>query len=114
MSELKKIDHPTIECYEGSDNVFADLGLEDADSLMIRAEIGISLHSALETKYDDPEFIARLLGASDAEVKTLVAGDYLDFSEARLFEFLRRLVALVTPQTLAEAANHNQAEPVTA
>lgn len=39
-----------IEFEEGSGNVFADLGLEDADELFTRAQLGFRVHKILKDK----------------------------------------------------------------
>lgn len=39
-----------IECYEGSSNVFADIGLKDADELFARAQIGVEVLKILKER----------------------------------------------------------------
>jgi predicted XRE-type DNA-binding protein len=68
----------TIECYEGSGNVFADIGLKDADELYARACIGIELD----------------IGQS--EVSHLMNGHFSRFSEGKLLGFLKKLDREVT------------------
>jgi predicted XRE-type DNA-binding protein len=48
MSKKKNQRH--IECEDGSGNVFAALGLEDADELFTRAQIGFHVHTILKDK----------------------------------------------------------------
>jgi len=40
----------TVEVYEGSGNVFADLGLEDAEGLYTRAKIGFQVLTILKDR----------------------------------------------------------------
>ena len=44
MIDNKQNEQPDIEFEEGSGNVFADLGLEDADELFTRAQIGFHIY----------------------------------------------------------------------
>ena len=43
-------DQREIEFEEGSGNVFADLGLEDADELFARAQLGFHVYKILKDK----------------------------------------------------------------
>jgi predicted XRE-type DNA-binding protein len=82
----------------GSGNVFADLGLDDADELLTRAQLGHSVRMILEKKKLKQREIARLLGIDQAEVSKLMNGQYHLFAEGRLFGFLNKLDKKVTVQ----------------
>ncbi len=77
-------------------NVFADMGLEDADELMIRAQLGQAVRKILQEKALKQREIAPLLGIDQAEVSKLINGKYHLFSEGRLLAFLGRLDRKVT------------------
>ena len=81
---------------QSSRNVFADMGLEDADELMIRAQLGQAVRKILQEKALEQREIAQLLGIDQAEVSKLMNGKYHLFSEARLLGFLGRLDLRVT------------------
>jgi predicted XRE-type DNA-binding protein len=74
-----------------ADNVFADLGLDDADQLLTRAKLGHSVRMILKKKGLKQRAIAHLLNIDQAEVSKLMNGNYHLFSEGRLFGFLNRL-----------------------
>ena len=59
---MKKNRRKTIEFEEGSGNVFADLGLTDADELYARAQIGFGVYKILREKGLKQREIAELLG----------------------------------------------------
>jgi predicted XRE-type DNA-binding protein len=80
----------------GSGNVFADLGLEDADELLTRAQLGHSVRMILEKKKLKQREIAALLSIDQAEVSKLMNGQYHLFAEGRLFGFLNKLNKKVT------------------
>jgi predicted XRE-type DNA-binding protein len=79
-----------------SGNVFEDMGLEDADELIIRAQLGRAVRSILEEKGGKQRELATLLGIDQAEVSRLMNGKYHLFSEGRLVGFLNRLDRKVT------------------
>ncbi len=76
---------------KSSGNVFADMGLEDADELMIRAQLGHAVRRILEETPRKQREIGDLLGIDQAEVSKLMNGKYHLFSEGRLLGFLSRL-----------------------
>lgn len=79
------------EFVKSSGNVFADMGLDDADELIIRAQLGQAVRQLLEAKNSKQREIAELLDIGQAEVSKLMNGKYHLFSEGRLFGFLGRL-----------------------
>jgi len=81
-----------------SGNVFADMGLDDADELLIRAQLGQSIRKILKEKDLKQRKIAQLLRIDQAEVSKLMNGKYHLFSEGRLFGFLGRLDRKVVMQ----------------
>jgi predicted XRE-type DNA-binding protein len=81
----------THDFVTSSGNVFADMDLEDADELMIRAQLGQLVRGILEARALKQREIAGLLGIDQAEVSKLMNGKYHLFSAGRLFGFLGRL-----------------------
>ncbi len=76
---------------KSSGNVFSDMGLEDADELMIRAQLGYAVRKILEGKRYKQREAAAQLGIDQTEVSKLMNGKYHLFSEGRLLGFLNRL-----------------------
>jgi predicted XRE-type DNA-binding protein len=85
-----------IECEEGSGNVFADLGLPDADELLSRAKLGFHVYQLLKERQLKQREIAALLGVKQPEVSHLMNGHFNRFTTDKLLEFLRRLDRKVT------------------
>lgn len=79
-----------------SGNVFADMGLAEADELQTRAQLGRAVRMLLEERALKQRETAELLEISQAEVSKLMSGKYYLFSESRLFNFLNRLDRTVT------------------
>ncbi len=67
------------------------MGLEDADALMIRAQLGHAVRKILQEKRRKQREVSGLLGIDQAEVSKRMNGKYHLFSEGRLLGFLNRL-----------------------
>lgn len=82
---------PDEQIIEGSGNVFADAGLEDADELLVDAALTHLVHTELRDRHLAPAEAARRLGIQEAEVAQLVAGRFIRFSTERLLHLLTAL-----------------------
>jgi predicted XRE-type DNA-binding protein len=80
----------------GSDHVFTDLELDDADELFTRGKIGIQVIRLLKQLNLKQREIGKLLGLSQPEVSHLMNGEFQRFSEGKLISFLKRLDAEIT------------------
>lgn len=87
-----------IEFEEGSGNVFADLGLKDADQLLARAQIGFHISKILGDKKLKQREIASILGIAQPDVSHLMNGHFSRFTTDKLLDFLKRLDRKVTIQ----------------
>ena len=106
MKKTKRNGHkPAFE--EGSGNVFADLGLHDADERFTRARLGFHVYQLLTARKLKQREIAELLGIKQPEVSHLLNGHFSRFTTDKLLEFLRRLDRKVTIQI----SSHKPGEP---
>src|SRR6516162_7529431 len=85
-----------IEHEEGSGNVFADLGLPDADGRQSRAKLGFHVYELLKDRQLKQREIAALLGIKQPEVSHLMNGHFSRFTTDMLLDFLKRLDRKVT------------------
>jgi predicted XRE-type DNA-binding protein len=92
---------------ESSGNIFADMGLEEADELLTRAQLGYSVRQILKERGLKQREIANLLNIKQSEVSLLMQGKYHLFSEGRLFHFLNKLDRKVVIQI----SPHRKGEP---
>ena len=99
---------------ESSGNVFADIGLNDADELLTRAKLGHSVRLILEKKKLKQREIGQLLEIKQPEVSNLMNGRYTLFSQERLFGFLNKLDRKVTVQVSRRRKNEPLQEVVLA
>ena len=104
---IKKIQHQV-----GSGNIFADLGLEDADELLTRAKLGYFVLMILKDRGLNQKNVSDLLKIDQSEVSKLMNGKYHLFSEGRLFGFLNRLDRKVTVQISPKRKNDKTQEVV--
>ena len=81
---------------ESSGNVFADLGLEDADELLMRGKIGIQVIRILKQRNLKQREVSQLLGISQPEVSHLMNGEFQRLSEGKILIFLKRLDPEIT------------------
>ena len=95
------------ETKEGSGNVFADLGLKDADELFARAQLGFCVYQIVKAKKLKQKELATLLGIAQPDVSHLMNGHYSRFTVDKLLYFLKRLDRKVTIQI----SPHRRGEP---
>jgi predicted XRE-type DNA-binding protein len=103
-----KTDHNAeAEFEEGSGNVFADLGLDDADERFARSKPGFHVYKLLIEKKLKQKEIAALLGIKQPEVSHLMNGHFNRFTTDKLLDFLKRLDRKV----IIQISPHKPGEP---
>ena len=90
-AKRKKTNAKTIKVELGSDNVFADIGLEDAEELLLKAKLITKISQLIEKKGLTQTEIARRTGLDQPKVSRLSRGQLFGFSADRLFAILNRL-----------------------
>jgi predicted XRE-type DNA-binding protein len=75
----------------GTGNVFADLGLDDADELFTRAQIDYYVYKILQAKELKQREIAAVLSIAQSDVSHLMNGHFSRFTTNKLLGFLKRL-----------------------
>jgi predicted XRE-type DNA-binding protein len=83
--------HDGIEIELSSGNVFAGLGLPDAEQLKIKSGLVIEITRAVRRLGLTQEQAGRRMGISQAKVFGLMRGDFSNLSERKLMECLNRL-----------------------
>jgi predicted XRE-type DNA-binding protein len=104
---MRKGERKKIEFEESSGNIFADLGLKDADELYARAQIGFGVFEILKNKKLKQREIAEVLGIPQPEVSHLMNGHFSRFTTDKLLDFLKRLDRKVT----IKIGPHRRGEP---
>ena len=80
-----------IEVQRGSGNVFADLGLADAEKLKIKTGLVIEIRKAMRSRGLTQQDAAKRMGITQPKVSDMMRGDFANLSERKLMDCLTRL-----------------------
>ena len=80
-----------IEVRRGSGNVYADLGLPDADKLQIKTGLVIEIRKAMLRLGLTQQEAAQRMGITQPKVSGMMRGDFSNLSERKLMDCLTRL-----------------------
>ena len=119
MTKLRKPEDNTpqdIQIEGSSGNVFADLGFENADEELLKAQLAHVIGSLLEARGAKQVKAAALLGTTQPKVSNLLRGRTEAFSVQKLFDFLNRLdqdvVVGVRPKPTSQSRGRTSFIPV--
>jgi predicted XRE-type DNA-binding protein len=85
----RKIEDVEVEMSSG--NIFADLGLPDADKLKIKSGLVIEITKAVRNLGLSQEEAGRRMGLPQPKLSGLFRGDFSNVSERKLMDCLNRL-----------------------
>jgi predicted XRE-type DNA-binding protein len=85
------MNHEQIEVDQGSGNVFADLGLPDAEELLVKAATASRLIDLINGLGMTQAQVAEVLDIDQPKVSALLRGHLRGFSLERLLHFLMAL-----------------------
>jgi predicted XRE-type DNA-binding protein len=74
-----------------SGNVYADLGYENPEEMLLKAHLVMLLSKAIKAKGLNQYQAAEVLGIDQPKVSALVRGQFRGYSLERLFKFLNAL-----------------------
>ncbi|MBK6727020.1 MAG: XRE family transcriptional regulator [Xanthomonadales bacterium] len=80
-----------IEVRRSSGNVFADLGLPDAEKLRIKTGLVVEIRKAMRTLGLTQLAAAKRMGIPQPKVSGMMRGDFSNLSERKLMDCLNRL-----------------------
>jgi predicted XRE-type DNA-binding protein len=89
--KLKKKSLDGIEYTEGSDNIFADIGIPNPEEAMAKAQVAMRIGDTIKKKKLTQAKAAKILKISQPKVSLLLRGYLTDFSLERLLRFLNDL-----------------------
>jgi predicted XRE-type DNA-binding protein len=81
----------SVKIVRSSGNVFADLGLPDADKLKLKSGLVIEITKAIRRLGLTQHHAAERMGISQPKVAGLLKGDFANLSERTLMACLNRL-----------------------
>jgi len=80
-----------VQIQRSSGNVFADLGLPDAEKLKIKAGLVIEIRKAMTSLGLNQQEAAKRMGITQPKVSDMMRGDFSNLSERKLMDCLIRL-----------------------
>ena len=89
--QAKKNSKRVSRVTEGSGNVFADLGVPNAEQELLKAQLTLQIYTILKDSGMTQVAIAKILGVRQPQVSLLVRNRTGNFSVGRLMEFLTAL-----------------------
>jgi predicted XRE-type DNA-binding protein len=84
----KRQSEPSIPVTVGSGNVFADLGLPEAETELTKAQLASQIRYVIRQRRLTQAAAAKLLGVDQPKVSALLNGRLANFSSDRLIRFL--------------------------
>ena len=88
---MKKRRVDGIEVRRSSGNVYADLGLPDAEKLKIKTGLVIEIRKAIRRIGLTQQEAAKRMGITQPKVSDMLRGDFSNLSERKLMDCLNRL-----------------------
>lgn len=80
-----------VEVLRSSGNVYADLGLADAEKLKIKTGLVIEIRKAMRRLGLTQQAAAKRMGITQPKVSDMMRGDFTNLSERKLMDCLNRL-----------------------
>ena len=77
--------------YAGSGNVYADLGYENADEMLVKAQLVSKIAEIIQRKGLTQAEAAKLLGLTQPKISAMLRGQFRGFSERKLIDCLTSL-----------------------
>lgn len=85
----KTIEGMAVEYSDG--NVFADLGLPDAEKMKVKSGLAAEIIRSIRRLQLSQTDASKLMGISQAKVSNLQRGDFTNLSERKLMDCLNKL-----------------------
>jgi len=80
-----------IEIEQGGGNVYADLGVEQADEMLVKARLASKIGEIIKHRHLSQQQAAEILGMTQPKLSNMLRGRFRGISEAKMMECLARL-----------------------
>ena len=77
-----------IEMEVGSGNIFADLGLPDAEEMLLKSQIVVALHRLIKARKLTQTAAAKRIGLGQPDLSNVLRGRFRGYSTERLMRML--------------------------
>ncbi|HCQ9156832.1 TPA: XRE family transcriptional regulator, partial [Escherichia coli] len=74
-----------------SGNVYADIGRDDAEEMLVKAQLATTIGNIIKSRRLTQEQAAKLLGMTQPKLSNMLRGQFRGISEAKMLECLTRL-----------------------
>ena len=92
MENKKKQQNAEAEAFEvGSDNIFADIGVDNPEEELTKAELAWEIDNIIKKRKLTQEKAAKMMGINQPKVSALLHRKLAGFSVERLMHFLNQL-----------------------
>lgn len=79
------------EIENGSTNVYADIGIPDAEEMLVKAQLATKIAEIIKHRRMTQVQAAELLGMPQPKLSNMLRGQFRGISEAKMLEYLTRL-----------------------
>jgi predicted XRE-type DNA-binding protein len=78
----------TVKAETGSGNIFADLGLPDAEERLLKSNVVVELHRLIKERALTQTVAAKRLGITQGDLSNILRGRFDGYSAERLIKML--------------------------
>jgi len=80
-----------IEIEKSSGNVYADLGMADADEMIVKAQLATKIGEIIKGRKWSQQKAAEVLGITQPKLSKMLRGQFRGISEVKMLDCLARL-----------------------
>lgn len=80
-----------IDIEESTGNVYADLGMADADEMIVKAQLATKIGEIIKSRQWSQQKAADVLGIPQSKLSKMLRGQFRGISEAKMLDCLARL-----------------------
>jgi len=80
-----------MEIEESTGNVYADLGMPDADEMLVKAQLASKIGEIIKNRKWSQQQAADVLGLTQPKLSKMLRGQFRGISEAKMLDCLTRL-----------------------
>jgi len=99
-----------IDVIHGTENVYADLGYENADEMLVKAQLVIKINQIISERKWTQQKSAEVMGLPRSKLSKVLNGQFRGVSEAKLLECLaklgRNIQIVIGPENTKEEPGH--------